>query len=81
MVSFPYNKICTMLVNNLVAYITWGIADNTDQFRSMVSLLLRSTPELINLHQPLSIDFQLYFLIREDFVIIYIHVETSQTVK
>jgi hypothetical protein len=60
-VSFPYEPICTVQFNEPVDDLTAGIADDTHQFRLMVSLLLRSTPELINLNQPLPIDFQLFF--------------------
>jgi hypothetical protein len=52
-VSFPHEPISTVLLNDPVTHLTWGIANDTYQFRSMVSLLLRSTPELINMCQPL----------------------------
>ena len=51
-VSFPYEAISTVLFNDPIAQLTVGIADDTYQFRLMVSLLLKSTPELINLSQP-----------------------------
>jgi hypothetical protein len=60
-VIFPCDPICTVQFNDPVGSLTAGIVDDTHQFREMVSLLLRSTPELINLSQPLPIDFQLFF--------------------
>jgi hypothetical protein len=57
---FPYNPCIAWTDDHDIDLIS-DIANDTLQFRYMVSLLMKSTPELINLRQPLPIDFQFFF--------------------
>jgi len=54
---FPFVPCNPDSRNDLIS----GIANDSLQFRYIVSLLMKATPQLINLNQPLPIDFQFFF--------------------